>query len=412
MKLNPQNSEEKWVSDCAVPIRDEKTGQVTGLGILQDITDRKKAEEIMTTRLKYEKGLAACSQALLTDTGTKDALTTALHYLLNASSTSRVYIFENFEDEKDGLCMRQTHEVWAQGVKPEIDNPILQHVPYKSGFERWKNALRNGKLIAGLVDSFPPSERDILEAQDILSIFVIPLWVVGKWYGFIGFDDVKAKREWKDDDIRLLQIASKMIGIYLERKKVIEDLEKTNKHLVETQAQLVQSEKMASLGNLVAGIAHEINTPVGAISSMHNTLMRAVAKLKNILDIGLKKDCKENKQLINTFNLFEEANRVIDSGTDRVTNIVKRLRSFARLDEAELKDADIHEGLEDTLTLIYHEIKQNINVIKNYGDIPKIACCPGQLNQVFLNILMNAKQAIRDKGIISITTYEIGNKVL
>ena len=121
----------------------------------------------MTTRLKYEKGLAACSQALLTDTGTKDALTTALHYLLNASSTSRVYIFENFEDEKDGLCMRQTHEVWAQGVKPEIDNPILQHVPYKSGFERWKNALCNGKLIAGLIDSFPPSEREILEAQDI-----------------------------------------------------------------------------------------------------------------------------------------------------------------------------------------------------------------------------------------------------
>jgi PAS domain S-box-containing protein len=530
LKLNPQNGEEKWVSDCSVPIRDEKTGQITGsLGILQDITDRKraedrlrlyrkifinsndviaiydpegilieqnpahrkyyeysdeeirgknanflmgesmavdiskdlmktgrfrdeittftrsgdpvnldlsifsiinesgevicyagigrditerkKAEEIMATRLRYEEGLAACSQALLTDIDTKDALTTAMKYLLNASNTSRVYIFENFDDEKDGLCMRQTHEVCSYGVKSEIDNPILQHVPYKSGFERWRNTLHNGKLIAGLVDSFPPSEREILEAQDILSILVIPLWVEGKWYGFIGFDDVKVKREWKDDDIRLLQTASKMIGIYLERKKVIEDLEKTNKHLIETQAQLVQSEKMASLGALVAGIAHEINTPVGAISSMHNTLMRAVDKLKNILDIDLKKDCKENKQLINTFNLIEEANRVINSGTDRVTNIVKRLRSFARLDEAELKNADINEGLEDTFTLIYHEIKQNINVIKNYGDIPKIACYPGQLNQVFLNILINAKQAIRDKGTISITTYEMDNYV-
>ncbi len=86
-------------------------------------------------------------------------------------------------------------------------------------------------------------------------------------------------------------------------------------------------------------------------------------------------------------------------------NIVKRLRSFARLDEAELKTVDIHEGLEDTLTLLHHDIKHNIQVKRSYGDLPPVSCYPGKLNQVFLNILVNAKQAIKGKGIIEITTY-------
>lgn len=109
--------------------------------------------------------------------------------------------------------------------------------------------------------------------------------------------------------------------------------------------------------------------------------------------------------------MIEDANKVIDSGTDRVTNIVRRLRSFARLDEAELKTVDIHEGLEDTLVLVHHEIKHNIKVVRNYGEIPPIACYPGQLNQVFLNLLMNAKQAIKGTGEIEITTYQKNNKI-
>src|SRR5690606_14426829 len=99
------------------------------------------------------------------------------------------------------------------------------------------------------------------------------------------------------------------------------------------------------------------------------------------------------------------------SGTDRVVNIVRRLRSFARLDEAELKKVNIHEGLEDTLTLIHHEIKHNITLTRRFGDIPEISCFPGRLNQVFLNILINAKQAIKDKGEITISTFVRDGKV-
>ena len=179
----------------------------------------------------------------------------------------------------------------------------------------------------------------------------------------------------------------------------------------EAQTQLVQSEKMASLGMLVAGIAHEINTPIGAVNSMHNTMIRSTDKLKQIIETGHIDNNQIEDQLKNVLKIIDDSNHVIQSGTDRVINIVRRLRSFARLDEAELKRSDIHEGIEDTLAIIHHEIKHKATVIKNYGDIPLIPCYPGPLNQVFLNILINASQAIKEKGEIEITTRKDNSRI-
>jgi signal transduction histidine kinase len=161
---------------------------------------------------------------------------------------------------------------------------------------------------------------------------------------------------------------------------------------------------MASLGMLVAGIAHEINTPIGSVSSMHDTLMKAMSKLGDILQQETAEQRLNNKEIQPLLEMIHDANRVICSGTERVTTIVRRLRSFARLDEAELKEVDLHEGIEDTLTLVHHEIKHHIKVHREFGHIPKISCFPGRLNQVFVNMLINAKQAIPDKGEIWITT--------
>ena len=194
-------------------------------------------------------------------------------------------------------------------------------------------------------------------------------------------------------------------------KNLKSDLEETNRHLKEARAQLVQSEKMASLGQLVAGIAHEINTPIGAINSMHDTLFRTLDRLKEFIQQELPEDCRQIPKLEAAFKLIDDSNSVIKSGAERVINIVTRLKSFARLDEADLKTVDIHEGIEDTLVLIHHELKHNITIVKNYGDIPPISCFPSQLNQVFLNLLVNSKQAIKDKGIITITTCVKNKKV-
>lgn len=195
-----------------------------------------------------------------------------------------------------------------------------------------------------------------------------------------------------------------------DMKRVMDDLGKANVHLRQTQSQLVQSEKMAALGVLVAGIAHEINTPVAAIDSMHDTQMKALAKLSTQLQSNFP-EVLEHPKIKSMLSMISEGDRVIESACDRVTNIVRRLRSFARLDEADLKTVDIHEGLDDTLTLIHHEFKHSIKVNRNFGKIPQIAVFPGRLNQVFLNILINARQAMKNGGEITISTYANDDKV-
>jgi PAS domain S-box-containing protein len=176
------------------------------------------------------------------------------------------------------------------------------------------------------------------------------------------------------------------------------------RHLADTQSQLMRSEKMAALGNLMAGIAHEINTPVGAVHSMHDTMVRAVNKLKTIILTDFPDDVRSNRGLQAALKVIEDSNKVIEAGTSRVTTIVRSLRNFARMDEVKAQRVDLHAGLEDTLMLVYHDIKNRIEVVRNFGNVPPVCCCPSRLNQVFLNILTNAQQAIADSGKITLTT--------
>jgi signal transduction histidine kinase len=188
-----------------------------------------------------------------------------------------------------------------------------------------------------------------------------------------------------------------------KREAVLAELQIAHEDLKRAQAKLVQSEKMASLGQLVAGVAHEINTPVGAIHSMRDSLARAVEKMRAELEQN-HPQILEEPAVKRSLKVLQDGLRVIETGSARVTGIVKRLKTFARLDEAELQLADIHAGIEDTLVLLAHELKKGIEVEKRYGELPKINCYPGQLNQVFLNVLVNAAQAIDGRGKITIET--------
>ncbi len=185
-----------------------------------------------------------------------------------------------------------------------------------------------------------------------------------------------------------------------------EELNKALQQLTEAQDQLVLKEKMASLGNLVAGIAHEVNTPIGAVKSAADVGRRCIQRIKEKLSDESPAACGvvDDPDFKKALKLLEDNNNVVNLASERVARIVRSLKNFARLDEAELQKADIHQGLDSTLTLINHEIKNRITIVRNYGLVPAISCFPNQLNQVFVNLLMNAVHAIDEKGEITITT--------
>lgn len=187
---------------------------------------------------------------------------------------------------------------------------------------------------------------------------------------------------------------------------IMEDMNEANRQLKDIQAQLLQSEKMAVVGQLAAGVAHEINNPMSFILSNLDTLSKYMPDII---------DAVQNKQSnVDAQELIEDVVKMVQEsyeGALRVKRIVQDLRTFSHVDEAELQSVDIHTCLDSTLNILENEIKYKVEIIKEYGNIPNIRCYPMQLSQIFLNLIVNALQAIENQGKISIKTYSAGGKI-
>jgi signal transduction histidine kinase len=195
----------------------------------------------------------------------------------------------------------------------------------------------------------------------------------------------------------------------VELKKKNTELKKILKELKETQSQLIQSEKMATLGNLVAGVMHEMNSPMGAITSVTDVSIRSILQLKSFQ--GLVDASSESGNIIKNLDILEKNVRVLVAASERLTGIINSFRSFVRLDESPYQESDLHIDINNTLRLIENQIPNRIKIVKKYGEILKIYCYPAELNQVFMNLLTNAIEAIKGEGTITIRTYQKNGEV-
>jgi signal transduction histidine kinase len=224
-------------------------------------------------------------------------------------------------------------------------------------------------------------------------------------------------RYWKEEETNLLAQVGVQLGIAIQQAELLEQsklqsskLAKAFKELKQTQSQLIQGEKMAGLGQLVAGVAHEINNPVNFIFGNLTHLQEYTQELLKIVKLCKKHSAKipEIQAEIEDIDLdfiVEDLPKTIDSmhiGAERIRQIVLSLRNFSRTDEAEQKPTNIHEGLDSTLLILRHRLQNSgerpeIEIIKNYGDLPLVECYPAQLNQVFMNLIANSIDALEDK---------------
>ncbi len=227
----------------------------------------------------------------------------------------------------------------------------------------------------------------------------------------------------KNLDALVLEKTARLENQRQELIKQNVDLESAYTELKEAQAQILRQEKMASIGQLAAGVAHEINNPMGFITSNLRTLSKYTknliesideisSALKDEEDKDFVKEIKKRKKLKYISSDSEDLIEESLEGAERVSDIVKNLKTFSRVDQKEIQLVDLNECLESAVKVVWNEIKYKAEITKEFGEIPQLNCYPCELGQVFLNMIMNANQAIETHGSITLSTKELPDAIM
>ena len=287
----------------------------------------------------------------------------------------------------------------ARGFSLEASHPVARHL--------W---MRRQELSAADFESAADPEtrercREVFDALDVR--LLVPILFGVDLLGVIAIGEKLSGDKLAPEDRQLLRTLANQSAIAIENAQAFDEIAKLNetlearveertRELEQTQTQLLQSEKMRSLGQLVAGVAHELNNPIGFVHANLQLLPGYVEKLIEAQESG--GDATKPREAIR--KLLSRSRE----GTERVKNIVMDLRGFSRMDQAELSDADLNAELARTLGLMEPRFKDGIRVERSFGALPLVRCYPAQLNQVFMNLVMNACDALEGRGTLRVET--------
>nr|WP_242042384.1 transporter substrate-binding protein [Leptolyngbya sp. FACHB-541] len=317
-----------------------------------------------------------------------------------------------------------SHEACDQDLLPNLahypvrDSEVLREVILRSSILQVDDVATTTRLDA--------TGRSQLANLGFKSLLTVVVQTRSGRLGVIVCEHVKQARPWRDHEVELLRDVADQLAIAIDQAELYsqtrtaalqaqiqaQQLQQALYDLQATQAQLVQTEKMSSLGQLVAGIAHEINNPVSFIYGNIDHASDYTQDLLNLVKLYRQHypnpvpEIQTEVETIDFDFLVTDLPKILTSmrvGSERIRQIVLSLRSFSRLDEAEMKPVDIHEGIDNTLLILQNRLRTDaksagIKIIKRYDDLPLIDCYAGQMNQVFMNLLVNAIDALEMVG--------------
>jgi len=380
-------------------------------------------------RLALEQIISRMARNFVQLNKAEEGIQIALSEIGKFSGASRAYIFEFHSDH---IYMDNTFEWCQEGVSAEIENLKHQEIGF---FPWWMDKIRGGDVLnipdVSKLGPEAQAERDILEMQGIKSVLVMPLMKRGILSGFVGFDNVDTLGTWQEDDGAVLSIAAEFFSNVFDRltsEKELNDakdeLETSLNSLQSLQSQLIQQEHLAAIGQLAAGVAHEINNPLGFVLSNQKTLRQYAQKLMRFIDSEASDEIhapfsqKEQDEVTYIKDDLEDLFNDIDNGLQRVKKIVESLRFFSRIDSLQaFEPYNLKEGITNTLVIINSRITETIRLtLEIPDDLPLIMAHGSKINQVILNLIVNALDAISERhtlegGEVTISAEVVDNKL-